>query len=420
MSSDTVAFHAGTASSGDDVVTSGGRVIAVSAYAPTLKGALEAAYAGVDRIEFEGKTFRRDIAHRALKASTEAPKLTYAQAGVSVDAGNSLVDAIKPFVRATRRSGADAEIGGFGGVFDLKATGYTDPVLVSGTDGVGTKLRVAIETGIHDYVGIDLVAMSVNDLIVQGAEPLYFLDYFACSKLEVAQAATVIKGIAEGCQIAGCALIGGETAEMPGMYHEGDYDLAGFAVGAVERSQVLPAADIVPGDVLLGLSSSGLHSNGFSLVRKVVALSGLTWSSPCPWRSDVTLGRELLTPTKIYIKSLLPLAQAGLIKGMSHITGGGFTENIPRVLPRGTGCAVDAAAWDLPPVFRFLMAHGGVEPLEMARTFNNGIGMVLIVDRTNMDAVVQKLVAAGEQVFRIGEVTAESGVHMRNLDRWHA
>ncbi|KIP12546.1 hypothetical protein PHLGIDRAFT_81797 [Phlebiopsis gigantea 11061_1 CR5-6] len=415
-----VAFHAGTTETGGDVVTSGGRVIVVSAYATTLEGALNAAYTGVDHVDFEGKVYRRDIAHRALTASHEAPKLTYSQAGVSVDAGNSLVEAIKPFVRATRRSGADAEIGGFGGVFDLKATGYKDPVLVSGTDGVGTKLKVAIETGIHDYVGIDLVAMSVNDLIVQGAEPLYFLDYFACSKLEVEKAATVVKGIAEGCRISGCALIGGETAEMPGMYHEGDYDLAGFAVGAVERSLILPQPSIAPGDVLLGLASSGLHSNGFSLVRKVVGLSGLTYSSPCPWNPATSLGQELLRPTKIYIKQLLPLIQAGLIKGMSHITGGGFTENIPRVLPKGTGCFVDASAWELPPVFRFLMQHGRIEPLEMARTFNNGVGMVLIVDRAVVDDVKTKLTAAGEQVFQIGEVTVESGVQMRDMGGWHA
>ena len=300
--------------------------------------------------------------------------------------------------------------------------------------GIASSLR----TFLMGWLGIDLVAMSVNDLIVQGAEPLYFLDYFACSKLEVEKAATVVKGIAEGCRISGCALIGGETAEMPGMYHEGelfrslycsvklnsmltgDYDLAGFAVGAVERSLILPQPSIAPGDVLLGLASSGLHSNGFSLVRKVVGMSGLTYSSPSPWNPTTSLGQELLTPTKIYIKQLLPLIQAGLIKGMSHITGGGFTENIPRVLPKGTGCSVDASAWELPPVFRFLMQHGGIEPLEMARTFNNGVGMVLIVDRAVVDEVKTKLTAAGEQVFQIGEVTAQSGVQMRNMDGWHA
>ncbi|EIM92294.1 aminoimidazole ribonucleotide synthetase [Stereum hirsutum FP-91666 SS1] len=430
----TVVFHAGTVQSGNVIKTSGGRVIAVSAHAPTLKEALDAVYAAVDKVDFEGKTYRRDIAHRALKAASQSQSqsqstgLTYAQAGVSVDAGNSLVETIKPYVRATRRSGADAEIGGFGGVFDLKATGYVDPVLVSGTDGVGTKLRVAVDAGIHDLVGIDLVAMSVNDLIVQGAEPLYFLDYYGCSKLEVDVASQVIKGIAEGCQIAGCALIGGETAEMPGMYQPGDYDLAGFAVGAVERSQILPKPDIKPGDVLLGLPSSGLHSNGFSLVRKVVSLSDLTYSSPCPWSStsteqQPTLGRALLEPTKIYIKSLLPAIHLSLIKAMSHITGGGFIENIPRIFPKhsGLGCYVDVSAWSLPPVFRFLMEKGGIEPLEMCRTFNCGVGMVLVVEAGKVEEVIRVLGESGErEVWRIGEVTGTEGVEMRSLEGWKA
>ncbi|KAH9951022.1 aminoimidazole ribonucleotide synthetase [Amylocystis lapponica] len=415
-----VAFHAGTAQSDGKVVTSGGRVIAVSAYAPTLREALDAAYTGIDQVTFEGKVYRRDIAHRALAADLNGgPKLTYAQAGVSVDAGNSLVEAIKPLVRSTRRPGTDGEIGGFGGAFDLKATGYKDPLLVSGTDGVGTKLRVAMDVGLHDFVGIDLVAMSVNDLLVQGAEPLYFLDYYACSKLDVPTATTVIKGVAEGCREAGCALIGGETAEMPGMYQDGDYDLAGSAVGAVERQSILPRPDIVPGDVLLGIPSSGLHSNGFSLVRRVVAVSGLSYSSPCPWDAKVTLGRALLEPTKIYVKTLLPAAQAGLIKGMSHITGGGFVENVPRMLPKGLGCSIDVSTWILPPVFRFLMKHGGIEPLEMARTFNNGIGMVLAVDGARVDQVELALRDAGETtVYRIGRVTTESGVQLQNLGAW--
>ncbi|KAI9060547.1 aminoimidazole ribonucleotide synthetase [Trametes sanguinea] len=377
MPTDVVAFHAGTSAVDGKIVTSGGRVLVVSAYAPTLQGALDAAYAGVANIDFEGKVFRRDIAHRAL-AAQPATGLTYAQAGVSVDAGNALVEAIKPYVRATRRPGADAEIGGFGGVFDLKATGYKDPVLVSGTDGVGTKLRVAMDVGIHDFVGIDLVAMSVNDLLVQGAEPLYFLDYFACSKLDVDTAARVVKGIAEGCVQAGCALIGGETAEMPSMYHGGAFP---------------------PGSV--------------------VALSGLAYSDPCPWDATRTLGAALLTPTRIYIKSVLPAAQAGLLKGMSHITGGGFVENVPRVLPRGTGCVIDASSWELPPVFRFLMRHGRVAPREMARTFNNGIGMVLVVAPEKVAEAIEALQRAGEKdVFRIGEVTAQPGVEMRNLSAW--
>lgn len=413
-----VAFHAGTQSVNGNVVTSGGRVLAVSAFGPTIQEAVNAAYAGVDQITFEGKTYRKDIAHRALNAIKASPeKLTYATAGVSVDAGNDLVDKIKPYVRATRRSGADAEIGGFGGVFDLKATGYKDPVLVSGTDGVGTKLKIAFDCGIHDYVGIDLVAMSVNDLLVQGAEPLYFLDYFACSKLDVPVAAQVIKGIADGCIQAGCALVGGETAEMPGMYQIGEYDLGGFAVGAVERDQILPLPTIKAGDVLLGLASSGLHSNGFSLVRKVIARSGLNYSSPCPWDPKTTLGRFLLEPTQIYVKQVLPVAQAGLIKGMAHITGGGFIENIPRVLPKGLGCFIDASTWKLPPVFPFLMKHGGIEPLEMARTFNNGLGLILVVAKDKVEEATQAL-AIGGPVYTIGEVTSTSGVEMRNLDAW--
>ncbi|KAJ7926022.1 aminoimidazole ribonucleotide synthetase [Mycena leptocephala] len=380
---------------------------------PTLREALDAVYAGVDKVSFEGKTYRRDIAHR------EPTGLTYAQAGVSVDAGNSLVEIIKPYVRSTRRPGADGEIGGFGGVFDLKETGYIDPVLVSGTDGVGTKLRVAVDAGVHHLVGIDLVAMSVNDLLVQGAEPLYFLDYYGCSKLDVAVASQVVKGIAEGCRQAGCALIGGETAEMPGMYKDDDYDLAGFAVGAVERHAILPKPNIVAGDILLGITSSGLHSNGFSLVRKIISISGLTYSSPCPWDEQTTLGLALLEPTRIYIKQVLPAAQAGLIKSMSHITGGGFIENIPRVLPKNLGCYIDASTWTLPPVFRFLMKHGNVAPLEMARTFNNGLGMVCIVSHKDVEVAIDALQRSGQaKVHKIGEVVATPGVEMRNLEAW--
>ncbi|KAJ6575362.1 bifunctional purine ADE1 [Mycena capillaripes] len=415
-----VVFHAGTSTTPNgEIVTAGGRVMVVTAHAPTLQDALDSAYAGVAQVSFEGKTYRRDIAHRALKAASEPTGLTYAQAGVSVDAGNSLVETIKPYVRSTRRPGADGEIGGFGGVFDLKEAGYIDPVLVSGTDGVGTKLRVAVDVGVHDLVGIDLVAMSVNDLLVQGAEPLYFLDYYGCSKLEVGVAAQVVKGIAEGCRQAGCALIGGETAEMPGMYKDGDYDLAGFAVGAVERHLILPKPNIVAGDILLGITSSGLHSNGFSLVRKIISISGLTYSSSCPWDEQTTLGRALLEPTRIYVKQILPAAQAGLLKGMSHITGGGFIENIPRVLPKNLGCFIDASTWTLPPVFRFLMKHGGVAPLEMARTFNNGLGMVCIVSHKDVEVAIDALQRSGQaKVHKIGEVVAAPGVEMRNLEAW--
>ncbi|KAJ7193371.1 aminoimidazole ribonucleotide synthetase [Mycena pura] len=414
-----VVFHAGTTASKGEILTSGGRVLVVSAHASTLREALDKAYAGVDKVSFEGKTYRRDIAHRALKAASEPTGLTYAQAGVSVDAGNSLVETIKPYVRSTRRPGADAEIGGFGGVFDLKATGYIDPVLVSGTDGVGTKLRVAMDVGVHDLVGIDLVAMSVNDLLVQGAEPLYFLDYYGCSKLDVSVAAQVVKGIADGCRQAGCALIGGETAEMPGMYNNGDYDLAGFAVGAVERHSILPKPNIMAGDILLGIASSGLHSNGFSLVRKIIALSGLSYTSPCPWDTQTPLGHALLEPTRIYVKQILPAAQAGLLKGMAHITGGGFTENVPRVLPSHLGCIIDAAAWPLPPVFRFLGQLGHVAPPEMARTFNNGIGMVCVVSHKDIEVAIDALQrSGGAKVYKIGEVVATPGVVMRNLEKW--
>ncbi|KAF8323402.1 aminoimidazole ribonucleotide synthetase [Clavulina sp. PMI_390] len=414
-------FHAGTAKNASgEVVTAGGRVIVVSSFAPTLEDALKAAYQGVDAVNFEGKIFRRDIAHRALAAKSSQPAgLTYAQAGVSVDAGNSLVENIKPLVRSTRRPGADGEIGGFGGVFDIKAAGFRDPVLVSGTDGVGTKLRVAIESGIHHTVGIDLVAMSVNDLLVQGAEPLYFLDYYGCSKLDVPVATKVVEGVVTGCKQANCALAGGETAEMPGMYHPGDYDLAGFAVGAVERELLLPQPNIKEGDVLLGLSSSGLHSNGFSLVRRIIENAGLKYSSPAPWASNITIGESLLEPTRIYVSALLPAIRQGLLKGMSHITGGGFTENIPRVLPRGLGCYVDVNTWSHPPVFQWLMREGGVAPQEMARTFNNGIGMVLIVDEQKLQEALQVIQATGEQDVKvIGKVTSKEGVELRGLDSW--
>jgi phosphoribosylformylglycinamidine cyclo-ligase len=336
--------------------------------------------------------------------------LTYRDAGVDIDAGNALVEAIKPLVRATRRSGADAEIGGFGGVFDLKATGYKDPVLVAATDGVGTKLKIAIETGIHDTIGIDLVAMSVNDLVVQGAEPLFFLDYFACGKLTAQTGIDVVKGIAAGCVEAGCALIGGETAEMPGMYADGDYDLGGFAVGAAERGTLLPR-NIAAGDILLGLASSGVHSNGFSLVRKIREKSGLEWNAPAPFAPAVGLGRALLAPTRIYVKSVLKVLKAtASLKGLAHITGGGFPDNVPRALPDGLGVTLDLGAIDTPGVFRWLAATGGVEEKEMLRTFNCGIGMVAVVSSIDIDTVAKLFTDAGETVVRLGEVTKHPGV----------
>lgn len=334
--------------------------------------------------------------------------LTYAQAGVDIDAGNAMVDQIKPLVRATARPGADAEIGGFGGLFDLKAAGFTDPILVAANDGVGTKVKIAIETGIHHSLGIDLVAMCVNDLVVQGAEPLFFLDYFATGKLEPHVGVEIVRGIAAGCRLAGCALIGGETAEMPGLYGKGDYDLAGFAVGAAERGTLLPRLDAVkPGDILLGIASSGVHSNGYSLVRRIVEHAGLNWQSPAPFAPGKALGEALLEPTRIYVKSLLAAlkAEAGAsIKALAHITGGGFIDNIPRVLPDGMGAAIDLSAIAVPPVFGWLAKAGGVAESEMIRTFNCGIGMVVVVEADKADAVMAALTAEGESVIRFGEI----------------
>jgi phosphoribosylformylglycinamidine cyclo-ligase len=332
--------------------------------------------------------------------------LTYADAGVDIDAGNAMVEAIKPLVRATRRPGADAEIGGFGGLFDLKAAGFSDPILVAANDGVGTKVKIAIETGIHDTIGIDLVAMCVNDIVVQGAEPLLFLDYFATGKLSPDVGVAIVKGIAEGCRRAGCALIGGETAEMPGLYARGDYDLAGFAVGAAERGTLLPKGDVQPGDVLLGLPSSGVHSNGFSLVRRIVEASGLAWDAPAPFAPGQNLGEALLEPTRIYVRPLLQALRAtAAIKALAHITGGGFPDNIPRVLPDGTGVRLDLPSIPIPPVFGWLSRTGGVAEPEMLRTFNCGIGMIVVVAPAEVDAVSRALQAAGETAVLIGEVT---------------
>jgi phosphoribosylformylglycinamidine cyclo-ligase len=336
--------------------------------------------------------------------------LTYAEAGVDIDAGNRMVELIKPLVRATRRPGADAEIGGFGGLFDLKRTGFADPVLVAATDGVGTKLKIAIETGRHETIGIDLVAMSVNDLVVQGAEPLFFLDYFACGQLDPEVGARVVKGVADGCRQANCALIGGETAEMPGLYQPGDYDLAGFAVGAAERGTLLPRTDIAAGDVVLGLASSGVHSNGYSLVRKIVATSGLAWNAAAPFDPARTLGQALIEPTRIYIKSCLAaIRETKAVKALAHITGGGFPENIPRVLPKGLGAEIDVARVPVLSVFKWLAATGGVAEHEMLRTFNCGIGMVAVVEAGRADAVTAALVHAGETVLQLGTVEAVKG-----------
>ncbi len=333
--------------------------------------------------------------------------LTYAQAGVDIDAGNALVETIKPLVRATRRPGADAEIGGFGGLFDLKAAGFKDPILVAANDGVGTKVKIAIETNRHATIGIDLVAMCVNDLVVQGAEPLFFLDYYATAKLVPGVGADIVRGIADGCRQAGCALIGGETAEMPGLYDGSDYDLAGFAVGAAERGTLLPKPGIAAGDLVLGLPSSGVHSNGFSLVRRIVARTGLAWDAPAPFAPGLALGEALLEPTRIYVKPLLAALKAtDGIKALAHITGGGFPDNLPRVLPDDVGIAVDLDAIKVPPVFGWLAREGGVAEAEMLRTFNCGIGMVVVVDAAQAEAVSAALVQAGEAPIRLGRITA--------------
>jgi phosphoribosylformylglycinamidine cyclo-ligase len=334
--------------------------------------------------------------------------LTYADAGVDIDAGNTLVERIKPAAKRTARPGVMAGLGGFGAMFDLKGAGYQDPILVGATAGVGTKLRIAIDTGNVDTVGIDLVAMCVNDLVCQGAEPLFFLDYFATGKLDVDSAARIVEGIAKGCEDSGCALIGGETAEMPGMYSDGDFDLAGFAVGAMERGADLPV-DVAEGDVLLGLASNGVHSNGYSFVRKVVEMSGLSWGDAAPF-GDASLGEELLAPTRLYVKQTLAAVRAGGVHGLAHITGGGLTENLPRVLPEGLGADIDLSAWELPAVFRWLAETAGMAESELLKTFNSGIGMIVVVAADRADAIAEVLTAEGETVTKIGTVTAGEGV----------
>ena len=334
----------------------------------------------------------------------------YAAAGVDIDAGNRMVELIKPLVRRTARPGADAEIGGFGGLFDLKAAGFSDPILVAATDGVGTKVKIAVATQRHDTIGIDLVAMSVNDLVVQGAEPLFFLDYFACGKLDPEVGAAVVTGVAAACKEARCALIGGETAEMPGIYQAGDYDLAGFAVGAVARDKLLPRKDIAPGDSVIGLASSGVHANGFSLVRRIVAAAGLPWDAPAPFEPSRQLGEALLTPTRLYVQSCLAAIRAtGAVKALAHITGGGFVDNIPRVLPQGLAVALDLDRVPVHPVFKWLAAAGGVSEREMLRTFNCGIGMIAVLDAEAAEQACEAFAANGETVVRLGEVIAAAG-----------
>src|SRR5438874_5010636 len=350
--------------------------------------------------------------HLELGMADRKNGLTYAHSGGDMDAGIRLVDLSMPMVRATALAGADAEIGGFGGLFDLKAAGFKDPVLVAATDGVGTKVKIAIETGLHSGIGVDLVAMSVNDLVVQGAEPLFFLDYFACGRLDPEAAAAIVAGVAEGCRESGCALIGGETAEMPGLYKDGDYDLAGFAVGAAERGTLLPSKDIAVGDAVIGLASSGVHSNGFSLVHRIVENSRVAFDAQAPFSPFMTLGGALLIPTRLYVKSCLrAIRETEAISGLAHITGGGFTDNIPRVLPKHLGVGIDLARLPVLPVFKWLAEQGGIAELELLRTFNCGIGMIAIVKTNAMEGVTDLLTESGESVTLLGEVIQSEGEH---------
>uniref|UniRef100_A0A3B4ZLN9 ATP-grasp domain-containing protein n=1 Tax=Stegastes partitus TaxID=144197 RepID=A0A3B4ZLN9_9TELE len=398
-------FHAGTALKEGGVVSSGGRVLTVTAVRSSLETALQAANQGVAAVGFPGAVYRRDIGHRAIGHLNQHRGLTYKDSGVDIAAGNKLVDMIKPLAKATSRPGCNAELGGFAGLFDLKAAGFVDPILVSGTDGVGTKLKIAQACGQHGGLGQDLVAMCVNDVLAQGAEPLFFLDYFSCGKLDVDVAASVVGGIAKACEVAGCALLGGETAEMPGVYAPGEYDLAGFCVGAVERGALLPRlGDITEGDLLVGVASSGVHSNGFSLVRKVLEKANLGYSSPAAFgQPGQTVGEVLLTPTKIYSRLLLPILRSGAVKAYAHITGGGLLENIPRVLPQELAVDLDASRWSVPPVFSWLYSEGGLSEEEMARTFNCGLGAVLVVAPVDAQRVLRQL-QAHEEAWIVGSL----------------
>ena len=426
----TMIFHAGTLSHDKKLVTSGGRVIAATAVAATLEDAVAKAYTGMDTIKFEGMHFRKDIAHRAFGQKNErrlsdAP-LTYASAGVSIDAGNSLVTRIKSAIKSTARSGADADIGGFGGAVDLARAGYGKeaPTVILAIDGIGTKLKIAHVMNKHDTIGIDLVAMNVNDLVVQGAEPLSFLDCYTCSVLDVDVAASFVEGVVTGCKISNCALVGGETAEMPGLLLNNEYDGVGVAMGAVKNGKtILPDKEsMVEGDVLLGLASSGVHSNGFSLVRKILERKRLSLTDMCPWDHSKSTGASLLTPTRIYVVPLLQVVRKDLVKGMSHITGGGLTENVPRMLPKHLAAEIDVASWTRPKVFDWLQASGKCSLEEMARTFNNGVGMVLAVSEVASGEVIRELERAGETVYRIGHLVTRpedsDGCLLKNLESW--
>ncbi|OLN81812.1 Bifunctional purine biosynthetic protein ADE1-like protein 3 [Colletotrichum chlorophyti] len=429
-SPDITVFHAGTSlSSQGHLQTSGGRVIAVNATAESLEAAVKKAYEqGIPLIQFDQMYYRKDIAHRAFRSRQEREALTYAGAGVSVDAGNEFVERIKKAVRSTKQPGADAEIGGFGGELDLAKCGLQLqngelPVVVGAIDGVGTKLMIAQKMGKHDTVGIDLVGMNVNDLIVQGARPLMFLDYYGCSKLDLRTAASFVEGVAAGCIDAGCTLVGGETAEMPGMYQKDDYDAAGCAFGVMLNSQRLPRTnDMVSGDVLLGLASSGVHSNGFSLVRRILEREGLGYTDYAPWDAGKTVGESLLTPTRIYVRSLRGVIESRLVKGLAHITGGGLIDNVPRMLPKHLAAEIDLKAWEVPAVFKWLKTSGNVEPYQMVRTFNTGVGMVAAVDAALVNDAIAVLEAAGEEVLRLGQLVQRTGdepqCKVLNLDTW--
>ena len=440
---DTYIFHAGTSVNSDKLVTSGGRVIASTAIGSSTKDAVERAYQGMNTIKFEKMHYRRDIAHRAFNRSPSTSQtngttpMTYAGAGVSVDAGNTLVKRIKAAVKSTARAGVGADIGGFGGVIDLAKAGFGDtaPRIICAIDGIGTKLMIAQAMGDTSTVGIDLVAMNVNDLVVQGSVPLGFLDYYACSKLDVESCASFVEGVAEGCKQSNSGLIGGETAEMPGIYQHGDWDAGGCAIGALAHDRkLLPDFDAMrPGDVLLGMASNGVHSNGFSLVRRIVQdRAGLSYTDVCPWQKDTTVGKSLLTPTRIYVRSLLRALDdhAGAIRGMAHITGGGLVDNIPRMLPEHLAAKVSVGTWEVPEVFKWLKRNGQLEPREFARTFNTGLGMIVAVDAAMADKVVATLEAEGERVWKVGElvdrsaaegkVGYEDGCWLDGMSKWES
>lgn len=411
---DNIIFQAGTTVNGsNDIVTNGGRVLSCTSVSESLEDAIKNSYKLIETISFEGMQYRKDIGQKALnhlerkkqQQANSKQSVSYSESGVDIERGDAVVDNIGPLAKATTRLGCVSDLGGFGALFDTKAAGFRDPILVSGTDGVGTKLKIAQELGIHDSIGIDLVAMCVNDVVVQGAEPLFFLDYFATGRIHVDVATQVVSGIARGCKESGCALIGGETAEMPGMYKDGEYDLAGFSVGAVERDQMLPS-NIQEGNILLGLASSGVHSNGYSLVRYLIETKsgGLTYNSIAPFDSSKTLGQVLLTPTKLYVLSCLAAIKSGGVNGLAHITGGGITENLPRVIPDGLDCEVELGSWEILPIFKYLVELGNMETEELLKTFNSGIGMILIVSPDKVDSITKSLESNNEKVYKIGKI----------------